>query len=224
MVFSRLLSFVLRLLSRLSLSGGVLGLALGAALYAYYKQKKRLHEDGGARTASDRVGVEPASPEQAFQDLHRVGRDSSLELRLSRVSSIVVSVGGVLVHERTPEELSTQGASLVDSAVEVVKEMIGLKKDVFLVCEVEDDIGQAVVSDALEHAGIVGETAHAQVPFYRVIFCNSAASKVSIARQIEPSIYIDIDGEICKELCRFLSVTCLSEAGSLRQSLTSRKC
>lgn len=169
--------------------------------------------------------MEPSSPEQAFEDeLHSVGRDSSLKQRLSRVSSIVVSVGGIIVHERTPQELSTQGASLVDSAVEVVKEIIGLRKDVFLVCEVEDDIGQAVVSDALEHAGIVGETAHAQVPFHRVIFCNSAASKVSIARQIEPSIYIDTDEEICKELCRFLSVTCLSESGSLRQSLTSRKC
>lgn len=179
---------------------------------------------GQTRAASDSVGVSGVELSSPAQALHRAGRDASLKQQLSRVSSIVLSVGGTIVHERTPEELTTQGASLVDSAVEVVKEIIGLGKDVFLVCQVEDDIGQAVVSDVLEHAGIIGETSQVpMIPFHRVIFCNSAASKVSIARQIEPTIYIDINEEICKELRRFLSVTCLSNGESLRQSLTSLK-
>jgi len=124
------------------------------------------------------------------------------------VSRVVVSVAGVLVEEMSAKQLS-DGATVIESSLGLIQDIVGWKKDVYLVCEVEDDVGEAVVLGTLEHAGLVSSTHNAAstcnvVPQHRVIFCSSPESKVSIVRQLDPGLYLDIDEAVCRELSRFL--------------------
>lgn len=146
----------------------------------------------------------------------------SLASSLSRnnVSTIALSVTGVMTRERSAAELSRKGATLIESSIEVLRELvISMRKKVFLVCEVEDDIGEAVILDLLDHAGLIGNQ---MIPNHRVIFCSSNNSKVSIVRQLEPNLYVDVDAEVCKELGRFMnSIVLLQENVSLEEKLSS---
>ena len=147
---------------------------------------------------------------------------SSLASSLSRrkVSSIALSVTGVVTQEKSAAELSQKGATLIESSISVLRELVmDMKKRVFLVCEVEDDVGEAVVLDSLDHAGLIGNH---MIPRHRVIFCSSSNSKVSIVRQLEPSLYVDVDVEVCRELSRFMdSIFILQEHVTLEEKLSS---
>lgn len=61
---------------------------------------------------------------------------------------------------------------------------------VYLLAHVEDDIGEATVSGALEAAGITGRQA-GQVRLHRVLFCGTLEGKVSLVRQLEPDMHVD---------------------------------
>ena len=162
---------------------------------------------------------------QTRDDTSIVGKsrnDRSLASILSRkkVSSIALSVTGVMTQEKSAAELSSKGATLIESSVSVLRQLVqDMKKKVFLVCDVEDDIGEAVVLDCLDHAGLIGDH---MIPRHRVIFCSCSNSKVSIIRQLEPSLYVDGNVEVCRELGRFMdSILLLQENTTLEEILSS---
>lgn len=129
--------------------------------------------------------------------------------RLKGMSKVTVSVLGLLVEEKCAEELMMQGATPIPAGIAVVKDMLVCKKDVYLICHVQDDVGEAVVLGALEHHGLIGEAEH-QVPVHRVIFCSSQLSTVSVVRQLEPHVHLDGDKGVVEELSRFLNARRLS--------------
>lgn len=81
--------------------------------------------------------------------------------------SISISVLGIIIEETSPELLA-DGASVMQDGITVIQETLlgqrsgagGRNKmdsiDAYLICHVVDDVGQAVVRGALEHAGLVG--------------------------------------------------------------------
>jgi hypothetical protein len=154
-----------------------------------------------------------------------IGKPSSVRslassLSRKKVSSIALSVTGVVTQEKSAAELSSKGATLIESSVSVLRELVhDMRKKVFLVCEVDDDIGEAVVLDSLEHAGLIGDE---MIPRHRLVFCSCSHSKVSIIRQLEPSIYVDGNKEVCSELSRFMdSILLLQENTTLEEKLSS---
>ena len=129
--------------------------------------------------------------------------------RMEGMSKVTVSVLGLLVEEKCAEELMMQGATPIPAGIAVVKDMLVCRKDVYLICHVQDDVGEAIVLGALEHHGLIGESEH-QVPVHRVIFCSSQLSTVSVVRQLEPHVHLDGDKGIVEELSRFLNAQRLS--------------
>jgi len=73
----------------------------------------------------------------------------------------------------------------------------------YLVCHVEDDVGEAVVRAMLEHCGLVPGV----VPSHRVVFVGDAGSLVSVVRQLDPGVFVCSGGVaeegVCAELRRF---------------------
>jgi len=75
--------------------------------------------------------------------------------------------------------------------------------EVYLLAHVEDDIGEATVSGALEAAGITGRQA-GQVRLHRVLFCGTLEGKVSLVRQLEPDMHVDGESRTVHDLQRFV--------------------
>lgn len=82
--------------------------------------------------------------------------------------------------------------------------------DLYVLAHVPDDIGQAVVTGAMEAAGLVG---HGKLPAHRLLFCSTPEGKVSIVRQIEPDLHIDGHVSTVEELRRFMPQLLLVGAG-----------
>ena len=173
-------------------------------------RRSRIREDGRVCCEDEKDVLDGNIHDQ--QHINRnngeVKKKSGRRRLQGNVSRIVVNVGGLLVEEMSARELS-DGATAIESSVGLIQDIVEWKKDVYLVCEVEDDVGEAVVLGALEHAGLVSSTHDATsscrgVPQHRVIFCSSPESKVSIVRQLDPGLYLDIDEAVCRELSRFM--------------------
>jgi len=82
-----------------------------------------------------------------------------------------------------------------------------------MLARVEDDIGQAAVTGALEAAGLLG-LGPAQLPPQRLLFCSTQAGKLSIVRQIEPELHMDGDAATVEELRRFVPhLLCMGGGG-----------
>ena len=112
-----------------------------------------------------------------------------------------MSLPGTIIEERSPSELQ-EAATVVPEAVEVVKEM-ARTCDVFLIAHVEDDIGQAVVTGALEAADLLGNKP-GQVKPHRLLFCGTLDGKVSIVRQLDPELHMDGHAVTVEDLRRFM--------------------
>lgn len=69
--------------------------------------------------------------------------------------------------------------------------------------QVQDDVGQAVVTGALEAAGLVGSQP-GQLKPHRLLFCSTLDGKVSIVRQLEPDLHIDGSAKTIEDLKRFM--------------------
>jgi hypothetical protein len=124
--------------------------------------------------------------------------------QLGGVTRITVSCAGTLLEEWQPHELQ-EAASVRPSAADVLREVCRLPNaDVFLIAHVADDVGQAVVSGALEAAGLVGPKANGQVPVQRVLFCSTLDGKISMVRQLEPELHIDGHAATVEALKRFV--------------------
>ena len=118
-------------------------------------------------------------------------------IALKNVGRITISVESIIIHAKTPEEI-LEGVTTVEKGVGHVKDMLEQSKEVFLLCHVESDLGEAVVLAALEHAGLLGEQQQQQIPVHRVLFSNQKMSKVSIVRQLDPHLHLEADPEIVR--------------------------
>ena len=122
--------------------------------------------------------------------------------RLQGVRRVVISVPGVLLEEWGPGELQ-EGASLRRGAGALLRELAGAA-ECYLIAHVADDIGQAVVTGALESAHLLGGGGGGRVPAHRLLFCSTLAGKVSLVRQLEPDLHIDGHAATIEELRRFM--------------------
>mmetsp|Transcript_30170 Transcript_30170/g.85197 ORF Transcript_30170/g.85197 Transcript_30170/m.85197 type:complete len:112 (-) Transcript_30170:5289-5624(-) len=77
------------------------------------------------------------------------------------------------------------------------------QSEVFLLAQVEDDIGEATVRASLEASGVIGKNP-GQIPSHHLVFCGTSAGKVSIVRQLEPELHIDSSDKTVEDLKRFL--------------------
>lgn len=87
-------------------------------------------------------------------------------------------------------------------------------RDLYLLCHVSDDIGEALVRGALEHAGVTG-AAPGQVPPHRLLFCCTLAGKVSMVRQLDPDLHIDAHPQTVRPARRAWSCWAARPAGLL---------
>ena len=92
------------------------------------------------------------------------------------------------MEERKYEELS-DGATLLPDAVAALR-IAALHAEVFLLCQVADDVGEAAVRGALEFCGMLGPEKD-QIRPQRLLFCSTSVGKASLVRQLEPDAHID---------------------------------
>ena len=97
-----------------------------------------------------------------------MARENQRNSILRESNRISISVLDIILEEASPELLE-EGASVKSSSIAVIQnKLLGChcgekrsiqrsKIDIFLICHVTDDVGQAVVRGALEHAGIIGK-------------------------------------------------------------------
>ncbi len=128
-------------------------------------------------------------------------RESGLVRRLRGVRRITISLLGTVLQETSAAHLE-DGASVVDGTPALLRAVLQ-HCEVFLLCRVESDVGEAAVRGVLEDAGVCGR-AGGQVAPHRVLFCGTAVGSTSLVRQLEPDLHVDGDAATVKELQRFL--------------------
>ncbi|GIL56132.1 hypothetical protein Vafri_11577 [Volvox africanus] len=75
--------------------------------------------------------------------------------------------------------------------------------DVYLIAHVEDDVGEAVVTGALEAAGVLGN-GPGQIRQHHLLCCSTLDGKVPIVRQLEPELHVDGHSGSIDDLKRFM--------------------
>jgi len=143
------------------------------------------------------------------------------------IRAITISAPGVLLEEQTPESFS-EGATILPNAIAtlqaaLLKEagVVGVTSgqhrdidssssssilanaDVYILCQVSDDIGEAAVRAALEFSGLMGSN-QGQIQSQRFLFCETLIGKMSLVRQLEPEVHIDGDSSTVEQLKRFI--------------------
>jgi hypothetical protein len=88
-----------------------------------------------------------------------------------------ISVPGVLLEERDAAALS-ESATLLPRLGAAMRQVLAATPHVYLLAHVEDDVGQAAVTGALEAAGLLG-TQPGRIPPHRLLFCSTMEGKVS---------------------------------------------
>eukprot|EP00798_Chlamydomonas_sp_ICE-L_P031117 gene31117-6250_t len=136
----------------------------------------------------------PREPERAYS----TPLAKAVDTTLAGVKRVSISVPGVLLNESQVHECAT----LVDGIKAALPELCH-KRDVYLIAQVGDDVGQAVAEGVLDAAGLLGPGMD-QVPQHRLLFCSSLDGKVSIVRQIEPDLHIDGHSATVEDLQRFI--------------------
>lgn len=86
----------------------------------------------------------------------------------------------------------------------------------YLIAHVADDIGQAVVTGALEAADLLGSSPQ-HLPPQRLLFCSTQTGKQSMVRQIEPELHIDADPTTLEDLRRFVPQLLWVEGGGVEE-------
>ncbi|EFJ40327.1 hypothetical protein VOLCADRAFT_84514 [Volvox carteri f. nagariensis] len=207
---------------------GILGLAL--LVYGYLQlrgndnraedQRREQHRARVRATAGPDAAVDAPRPAatppapvtqapSACASATPLGR--AVAAQLSGVKRVTLSLPGVVFLERTPAQLQ-ESATVCPKALEVLQE-ISRVSDVYLIAHVEDDVGEAVVTGALEAAGVLGN-GPGQVKQHHVLCCSSLDGKVPIARQLEPELHVDGHPASVDELKRFLPRLLLVREGA----------
>jgi hypothetical protein len=152
--------------------GGLLGLAL--LVYGFYqlkdggraaqrrRQEQQQAADAAARAAGAAAGAPPSSsarqaptpqpsapaasaaPAGPALGASNTPTGRAIASKLSGVKRVTISCPGVLLAESSPAQLQ-ESASLRPETADVVKEMARVT-DVYLIAQVEDDVGEALVT------------------------------------------------------------------------------
>lgn len=202
---------------------GVLGLA--ALLIAYYQLRRPSTPDRSGRSSSgggqaaagtsgrqgaaaggsssavgaSKVGSSNSSKQQDLAATTPLGR--AVRSKLGGMSKVTISALGCLTEEWSSPELQ-EGVALRPDAVDVLREVAACV-DTYVITQVQDDVGQAVVMGSLEAVGLLGSAA-GQIKPHHVLFCSTLDGKVSVVRQIEPDLHIDSSGKTIDDLKRFM--------------------
>lgn len=128
-------------------------------------------------------------------------RESGLARHLRGIRRITISLPGTVLLENTAADLE-DGASLIDGVPALLRAVLQ-HCEVFLLCRVESDVGEAAVRGALEATGVCG-MAKGQVAPHRLLFCGTQIGLTSLVRQLEPDLHVDGDAAIVNDLQRFL--------------------
>ena len=127
-----------------------------------------------------------------------------------KTPSLVVSIPSLLILESSP---ILESATPHGPTVSYLKSQLrgytnaNASFTTYLVCHVEDDVGEAVVMAMLEHCGLVPD----MIPAHRVVFVDEVGSLVSVVRQLDPGGFVcgGVGSEgcgacgVCEELRRF---------------------
>lgn len=183
--------------ARLREPGGAAGQPGGAAAPGPPAAEARR----GPPAASPSAGHKAQPPKAPAPQTSNTPQGRAVAATLSGLKRVTVSLPGVVLAERSTVELQ-EAATVLPGAAELVKEVSRIC-DVFLIAHVEDDVGEAVVTGALEAEGLLGPGA-GQVRPHRLLFCGTLDGKVSIVRQLEPELHIDGHAVTVEDLKRFM--------------------
>mmetsp|Transcript_12499 Transcript_12499/g.32009 ORF Transcript_12499/g.32009 Transcript_12499/m.32009 type:complete len:255 (+) Transcript_12499:189-953(+) len=184
---------------------GVLGLAV--LLVGIYHMRPGGNPGSGGNNGRRLQAGETAADAQKRdeQELPPEAASSPLAAAIFRrfrsIRRITLSCPGVILQQRSAAELQ-EGAELCEGIAAIIQELATVA-EVYLLAHVEDDIGEATVSGALEAAGITGRQA-GQVRLHRVLFCGTLEGKVSLVRQLEPDMHVDGESRTVHDLQRFV--------------------
>ncbi|KAJ0966821.1 hypothetical protein J5N97_023738 [Dioscorea zingiberensis] len=122
-----------------------------------------------------------------------------LKKKLSGCRKITSQLLGVILEERTPEELQ-EHATVRQSVVEILLE-IAKFTDIYLMETVLDDESEERILSALESAGLFQTGGLVKD---KVLFCSTDIGRSSFVRQLEADCHIDTNLEIISQLSRFI--------------------
>lgn len=216
--YNKLYSFILQQPAGSLQVTGVLGLAAVVIAYNFFKRNDAPSSDAGQRrqapTHHALTGVSAAAGRLAAggsSSSTKAGSNSSKQAdqagldpvrsKLSGVRKVTISSLGAMTEEWYTTELQ-EGATLRNEAVDVVKEICSCA-DTYIITQVQDDVGQAVLTGSLEAAGLIGSR-KGQLQPHHVLFCTTLEGKVSIVRQLEPDLHIDGSAKTIDDLKRFM--------------------
>lgn len=190
---------------------GVLGLAIVIFGLYYWKGYARLPKPNDRRylRQRDADSQPPSSSSQhaapTTQPPHAAPLSTTTPSHqtMKHIASqrITISVLGTLLQESSPTQLF-EGATVIPAAATTLKH-VAAHGEIFLIANVADDIGEAVVRGAIEHENILGH-GRGQIAPHRLLFCETVDGKASHVRQLEPSIHIDGDNATIVQLQRFV--------------------
>ncbi|GAX75277.1 hypothetical protein CEUSTIGMA_g2722.t1 [Chlamydomonas eustigma] len=214
-LYERVLSFIQTSSPATLQLSGILGLAL--ALIGYFQLRggnavpparppTLSRPERSQQTQSQPSSSKPESSISTVQNI-RVTRDSpiarTVQSRLQGVRRVTISCPNVILQ---PGQI-LETAALHPEAAEIVKEMCYMRLEVYLISMVSDDIGEALISGALESEGVSSAStqfAEGMVPSHRVLFCSTLEGKVAIVRQLEPDLHVDSLDSTVEGLQRFI--------------------
>lgn len=201
---------------------GVLGLAAIVVWYyhlrgTHRRRQIRPHSNGAAAAAiTGQEATVQQTPQAHGTQLPREQQSSSVagsggpaisslaqvvRVQLAGARKVTLSSTGVLFHEWQPSLLQ-EAATLRTEATDLLKEVASCA-DIYIITHVLDDVGQAVVTGALEAAGLLGHGV-GEIRPHKLLFCNTVEGKVSIVRQLEPDLHVDGHSSTIEDLKRFI--------------------
>ncbi|XP_064947620.1 peroxisome biogenesis protein 22-like [Musa acuminata AAA Group] len=142
--------------------------------------------------SNDTVAVEAITPAE-------LSLGKTVKQRLGGYGKITCQLLGVILEEKTPEELQKH-ATVRLSVLQIVEE-ISKYFDLFLMETVLDDESEEKVLSALENAGIFQ---NGSLIKDKVLFCSTDIGRKSFVRQLEADWHIDTNLEIISQLSRFI--------------------
>ncbi|KAF5829924.1 hypothetical protein DUNSADRAFT_15304 [Dunaliella salina] len=216
------LDFVLLLLKKAlawlhSSPNSILGIALTLGLWALFRSRNRNNNNRGNN--SDGAASAPASDHpnsargreagDASRDVNRLqqqqehqGASTSCD---SQEGVAVAGGSGATGSPRGGDGTGVWAGGGAGKGGQLQAKLRGLRRasDVYMLAQVMDDVGQAVITGALEAAGLIGPQP-TQLPPQRLLFCSTHPGKQSMVRQIEPDLHVDSDARTVEDLRRFV--------------------
>jgi len=184
-----------------------------AVLYLFLAKLAPSHGGDVGRPTRERAGasecaaavpaVRPALA--SFRD--RARRNLNLSHAPPPSFKLMVAANGILFDEAVDTSSSSTSSSashwkLCAGAEDAIHVLASLAK-VYVVCKVPNDATASALKPRLEK--LLASAGEKLTGAPRILFCAQSKSKVSMARQVEPDVYIDadVDVDVTRELQRF---------------------